>query len=293
MFARDGPAGISAGSRDSLFLPVVRFSPGKTKMSPLCMEEFKKRIKTQGMYDDWARLDLAALGARAVRLLPGETFHSTNGDLRCNVLEVTYDNYYEKIRGIDGPRRYWIDVKTGIVRRIEFARSTSYGVQRFTVVFDNVCLNTTVPQWASNPIREEPLSALVGKKAPDFALLTNSGQQFRLSELRGKVVVLNFWATWCFACVEEIPALEDLRSKFRNSTVLVFGITDEDRGVVNAWEEKYKRHFSTFVGANKTFADFEIHAIPVTVIINGDGIVTNYTRGPVSEGKILQLIGTP
>jgi cytochrome c biogenesis protein CcmG, thiol:disulfide interchange protein DsbE len=287
-FAKGGPSRASAGQPRQLFLPVVHFS--RTKISAPCMEESKKRLGEQPYYSDWAHMDLTALGARSVHVLPEQTLHLSEGDVRCSLLEVTYDPYYEKIKDIVGPRRYWIDVKSGLVRRIEFTHATEYGPQEWRVVFDKVDLDTTPPEWASHPTREDSASPLIGKSAPDFTLLTSDGKQLRLSEFRGRIVALNFWATWCGVCANEIPVIEELQVSLMSSQVVVLGITDEDASVVQAWSERYRRHFRTLVDARKTFEDFAIYAIPVTVTIDRNGIVTDYIHGLRSDGELRELI---
>ena len=58
-------------------------------------------------------------------------------------------------------------------------------------------------------------AASVGKKAPDFTLKTNKGKNLRLNDFRGKVVMINFWATWCAPCRKELPYLDALYKKYK------------------------------------------------------------------------------
>ena len=74
------------------------------------------------------------------------------------------------------------------------------------------CDNTSSTSTAEKPAAKE---GLIGKTAPDFTLTDMAGQQVSLSQYRGKVVILNFWATWCPPCREEMPSMEALYQKIR------------------------------------------------------------------------------
>src|SRR5881628_941215 len=63
----------------------------------------------------------------------------------------------------------------------------------------------------------------VGDDAPDFALISDAGKPIRLKDFRGRLVVLNFWATWCPPCVEELPSLDRFYQRFASRDVVVLG----------------------------------------------------------------------
>jgi len=71
-------------------------------------------------------------------------------------------------------------------------------------------------------------SGLVGKEAPDFALKSTTGENLRLSEYRGNVVMLNFWATWCGPCRQEMPLLDDLYNRYERVGFTLLGVNIDD-----------------------------------------------------------------
>jgi thiol-disulfide isomerase/thioredoxin len=83
------------------------------------------------------------------------------------------------------------------------------------------------PEWiiaSIEPAGERPSPSLVRFPAPDFSLFTLSGETVRLSDLRGKVVLLNFWATWCVPCRTEMPAIEELYQRFKEPGLEVVAV---------------------------------------------------------------------
>ena len=132
---------------------------------------------------------------------------------------------------------------------------------------------------------------MIGKAAPDFELHIADGQTVRLRDLRGKTVLLDFWATWCGACLEEIPIIEKLQVEAKPSEVLILGISDEDAPVVRQWLEENHRSFRTLVEGKKTFEDFGVKPIPAIVVIDARGIITKYVVGFNSERQLRESVG--
>ena len=86
----------------------------------------------------------------------------------------------------------------------------------------------------------------VGDDAPDFSLMSDTGQAIQLKDFRGKFVVLNFWATWCPPCIEELPSLERFHNRFAGQDVVVLGVSiDEDANVYRQFLQKEGIRFLT------------------------------------------------
>jgi peroxiredoxin len=117
--------------------------------------------------------------------------------------------------------------------------------------------------------------------APDFTLKSLTGPNLRLKEQRGKVVLLNFWATWCGPCREEMPQLNKLYDKYRASGFNLLGINvDEDSRNAAGIADKLGLKFPVLLDADKQVSKlYELSAMPSTVLVDRDGRVRYLNRG--------------
>jgi cytochrome c biogenesis protein CcmG/thiol:disulfide interchange protein DsbE len=120
-------------------------------------------------------------------------------------------------------------------------------------------------------------------KAPDFTLQTFDGQTFRLSEQRGKVVLVNFWASWCAPCEEEAPDLQAAWEKYQDKGVVFIGIAYVDADHKSkAFMEKFGITYMNGPDlGTKISDDYNIKGVPETFIINRDGEVTYFAAVPL------------
>ena len=133
-------------------------------------------------------------------------------------------------------------------------------------------------------------------KAPDFTLRTVQGELFKLSENRGKVIMLNFWGTWCGPCRREIPDFNKLHAKYQKDGLKIVGITITSGSAknilefMNDWDMEYT--VLTDIDNNETqkvTSDYgraigkPITGIPTTLIIDQEGYIVKGYIGPRSE----------
>lgn len=160
------------------------------------------------------------------------------------------------------------------------------------------CLYTILFAAPPNPWEIE---GLTGKKAPDFTLKDINNRPFNLSSLRGKVVILNFWATWCPPCRAEMPLLNNLYREFRNKGLEVVAIsTDRSYTVIKDYMSKNPIDITILIDTdNKVSRQFKVFSIPTTFLIDRNGIIIERYLGeenwtsPEIKKKIKETLGIP
>jgi peroxiredoxin len=133
----------------------------------------------------------------------------------------------------------------------------------------------------------------VGTPAEDFQLPNLSGTIQRLSDYRGKVVLLNFWATWCKPCTTEMPAMQACYDKLREKGFVVLAVNElEDDAKVREHIAQYKHTFPVLMDRdNKVANQFGVFGLPVSVFIDERGIIQEYIKGGLlTEEKIIRTV---
>ena len=132
-----------------------------------------------------------------------------------------------------------------------------------------------------------------GMPAADFTLTDLDGHQQSLSQYRGKVVLLNFWATWCKPCTTEMPAMQACYDKLRDKGFVVLAVNElEDDDKVREHIRAYKHTFPVLMDRdNKVANQFGVFGLPVSVFIDEKGVVQEYIKGGLlTEQKILDVV---
>ena len=155
----------------------------------------------------------------------------------------------------------------------------------------NLILGLTLSVLAATSLAS---SDLTGQAAPDFALKSSSGANLRLSEYRGDVVMVNFWATWCGPCRQEMPLLDELYSRYERVGFSLLGVNidDDSRKAMNMIAE-LGVSFPVLFDARKEVSQlYEVDAMPVTVLIDREGTIRYVHHGykPGYEDKYLDQI---
>ncbi len=133
-------------------------------------------------------------------------------------------------------------------------------------------LIAAAPLWAAD---------LEGQPAPDFALRSLGGENLRLSEHLGEVVLINFWATWCGPCRQEMPLLDELYARYKLAGLTVLGVNIDDSAERAAeMASTLKVSYPVLFDERKDVSrSYQIGAMPFTVLIDREGVVRHVTEG--------------
>jgi peroxiredoxin len=133
----------------------------------------------------------------------------------------------------------------------------------------------------------------VGMQAEDFRLTDLAGKEQSLSQYRGKIVLLNFWATWCKPCTTEMPAMQTAYDKLRDQGFVVLAVNElEDDARVREHIKQYGHTFPVLMDHDNTVANqFGVFGLPVSVFIDQEGRVQEYLKGGLlTEQKIDEVV---
>lgn len=165
-----------------------------------------------------------------------------------------------------------------------FAKFLRHTAAAFTAI---AALGAATPVLAAAP-------ALVGKLAPDFTLKATTGKNLRLAEQHGDVVMINFWATWCGPCRQEMPLLDKLHKKYKDLGFTLIGINVESdtTGMAKYLSEVPVSFPILNDGSNRVAKLYGVDGMPNTVLIDRDGKVRFVHRGykPGYEQKYEQQL---
>ncbi len=157
-----------------------------------------------------------------------------------------------------------------------------------------------VKQAANNLARDEGAPIAAGEDAAPFRLTDLDGKTISLAALRGKVVFLNIWATWCAPCREEMPSMEKLYERMRKNDGFVMLAVSQDTGgrqLVADYVKKHGYHFDVLLDPQNAVADaYKVTGVPETFIIDRHGRIVAHHAGafdwsqPDIAGAIKELI---
>ena len=238
------------------------------------------------------------------RLLSEESVELEGKRIACHVVQVKYADTHA-----DGPEelsktfwndknRYLVLREVSILKRRANPLASPSEIRR-TINFTLVRVNGPIPEsfFVLTPPAEAKEVEGFGQpgstgdsarevEAADFTLTDLQGQTFSLRGLRGKAVLLNFWATWCGPCRDEMPYIEKLYRDFRNHGLVVLGVNDEEPEVAQAFLAENELTFPSLMDERgESYWLYQVTGIPTTILIDKEGKIAARMVGYSSRSE--------
>jgi thiol-disulfide isomerase/thioredoxin/outer membrane lipoprotein-sorting protein len=228
------------------------------------------------------------------------------GEASCQVF--TFD-VLDEAGGSKGHGSYWFDPQSGLVLKASVTTLTSQNGQEIegtmTSTITRFTLNEKVDEalFAYNPKEGTRVvdsfeklmnpDSLVGEVAPEITFTTFEGGTVNLSDYRGKVVFLDFWATWCGPCRMEMPHIQALHDEMVESGDVIFiGASNEPKNTILGWLEKNPYSFPiVMVQPEDAQGKFKVTSIPAGFVIDREGVIRAHMIGAQSEEQLRAALG--
>jgi peroxiredoxin len=148
---------------------------------------------------------------------------------------------------------------------------------------------TTTPTPTITPVPQKVEGLRVGNIAPDFTLGSNRASRVSLSELRGKIVILNFWASWCPPCRHEVPALQTIHNEFGPRGVVVLAVNEREKlSDVERFAHDNSINFAVWLDEDGWAGNiYQARSIPTTYFIDEEGIIQAIQIGSMTREQIV------
>jgi thiol-disulfide isomerase/thioredoxin/outer membrane lipoprotein-sorting protein len=221
-------------------------------------------------------------------------------------------------QGKYGTSRVWISEQTGLVHKIEFdaepivqellqdpsinrefklseGKLNAKVVELISQVKTNEPIavkefDTTIPEKLMRVASGQPLLQ-AGDTAPDFTVTSLDGRKVSLKDLKGKIVLLDFWATWCGPCIEALPHTAEIAKEFGSDELVVLAISDEKKETVEEFLKEHKIDVPTFLDeGSKANQALAIQGLPTYVVIDAQGKVAKVSVGASTKAYLLKLL---
>jgi thiol-disulfide isomerase/thioredoxin len=239
-----------------------------------------------------------------VRALPAETLDVAGRAVPCDVLEVTYARTPQPGRTSESSRRVWVARESGAVLQMHAVYPGGEPPDPGTVQitrFTRVALGGTPPDSlfrftppdSARLVRQFQMPGretadLTGTRAADFTLRDLKGASHTLAKLRGKVVMLDFWASWCGPCRMTMPVVEKLMREYKAKGLVVYSVNvRESADVAGTYITRNKYTMPVLLdGDGKVSNRYQVTGIPSLVIVDRKGVIRAHLVGAHGEDDL-------
>jgi thiol-disulfide isomerase/thioredoxin/outer membrane lipoprotein-sorting protein len=273
-------------------------------------------IELWNAWDTRATLEAAIAKAEHATMLPQETITVGGKSFPCYVVHATRDSN----QGDHDDLTFWIDKKALVLRKelqhsdnylivgnnihlpyhsditdvypvVDFGPQTSPEFFRFTAPADAQRIASFEPHLDEPLPENHPNTQLAGQMAPDVTLTHADGSKVALSSLRGKPVLIDFWATWCGPCLVSMPLLHRVYDDVKDRAIVFLAIDEDNRAEdATAYLARHKYPWTDIHDTDFQFEKvFKNTAIPLTVLIDAQGKIVYYDFGG-DEGALRRAI---
>jgi thiol-disulfide isomerase/thioredoxin len=157
-----------------------------------------------------------------------------------------------------------------------------------------ILLIPLVVWFLARPFFKNESEILIGKPAPELRVVTLAGKTIQITELRGKALLLNFWASWCGPCMAEFPSLKELELRFKGKPfeILLVNVDETYEDVASTVPLATLPGRVLFGASFQSLSAYEVRMLPLTILIDAQGVVRNTIMGGYNwnEPKLIQEV---
>jgi len=200
---------------------------------------------------------------------------STEGDFGKDTLQAVTDTLVQAVKETPPARE-------------NNAPAGEYGELAQLATYEHMNVDLDSPDYQQ---ALKDLAALDAKRAAaDFTLTDMGGKTWKLSDLKGKVVVVNFWATWCPPCRKEMPDLEAIYQKYKDQGLVILGISDEEDDVVKKFMGEHSYTYPILLDHGSAHKTYQIEGIPKNFVYDREGKMVAQSIDMRTMGQFMEML---